>query len=177
MHKKLKILAAFVPVILICICAVLLLMEMEILPSARYNYSIFSDISELNKADAHIVEDSEDSYIGDLHPSEHWCKQIEYEGDLYFVSAYEFDHPVDAMRLFYCNVWGSTLDEDIINGTLDPGLFLYSSRSEATLGHTKFATYYDTNAMVIESDSAKKKELIAFQNWLSESFAIIYPDP
>lgn len=170
-----KITIVLVPIILICICTYLLLTELEALPSARYNYSIFSDIGELNKLNVYAVADSEDPYIGDLFPLEHYSKQVEYEGDIYFVSAYEFDDQIDAMKLFYCNVWERPLDEDIINGVLDLALFPYSSRSESTIGHTKFATYYGTNAMVIESFTAKKKELIGFQNWVSETFTVTYP--
>lgn len=170
-----KIAIAVVSIILICICMYLLLTELEVLPSARYNNSIFSDIEELNKLNAYAVADYEDPYIGDLFPIEHYSKQVEYEGDIYFVSAYMFDDQIDAMRLFYCNVWERPLDEDIINGVLDLALFPYSSRSESTIGHTKFATYYGTNAMVIESFTAKKKELIGFQNWVSETFTVAYP--
>lgn len=47
-----KIAIALVPIILICICTYLLLTELEVLPSARYNNSIFSDIEELNKLNA-----------------------------------------------------------------------------------------------------------------------------
>lgn len=169
-----KIAIALLPLVLICFCAYLLFTELEVMPSARYNDRIFSDLEELNKLNAYAIADFEDPYIGDLLPLEHYSKQIEYEGDLYFVSAYAFDDQIDAMRLFYCNVWERPLNEDIINGTLDSALFPYSSRSETTVRHTKFATYCGTKAMVIESFTAKKKELIAFQNWVSKALTIAY---